>query len=247
MFTALEALRVWSEGIQRMTTFINICAMPLRSFHVSFTEHPTAADLHRFHTALVSHCSHASLQSLSIQLPPFAVPASAQLHSLAPLLCFVNLAHVDIVSPVGFDLNDDIVSDMARAWPHLEELELSSLEPPSAPRVTLAGLCAIAQRCPQLELLHMAFDATIIPPPAHPIYQDNLYRLSVDNSPVGTPMSVATFLAGIFTCLTAIPTNLEHRSEPEEGFLPSDFAMHRRWKEVEALLPGLLETRQEED
>lgn len=41
---------------------------------------------------------------------------------LATLFCFGNLTEITLEPPVGFDIDDETVADMARAWPKLKSL-----------------------------------------------------------------------------------------------------------------------------
>jgi hypothetical protein len=118
---------------------------------------------------------------------------------LRPLFPFRSLVKLDLEHPVGFDLDDAAVLDMARAWPSVQLLSLSSHSRYIQPRVTLVGISGIAQHCPRLQRLGITFDATVIPElkpevPSHTA----LYELDVAYSPIGDPFEVADYLGVIF-------------------------------------------------
>jgi hypothetical protein len=75
---------------------------------------------------------HGSLRSIillngaEIDFPPHSgyMISSRAIEQLFP---FGNVTEVRLLSPFGFDLDDTIVARMARAWPHIETLELKTL------------------------------------------------------------------------------------------------------------------------
>ncbi|KAJ7049617.1 hypothetical protein C8F01DRAFT_959517, partial [Mycena amicta] len=87
--------------------------------------------------------------------------------ALRPLFRFTNLTFVFLETCVGFDIDDEVMWDLAAAWPNLEELSLRSGSPraqvPS--RATLDALLvrALAKYCPHLHALLLPVDATEVP------------------------------------------------------------------------------------
>ncbi|KAJ7142982.1 hypothetical protein C8R44DRAFT_866235 [Mycena epipterygia] len=80
------------------------------------------------------------------------------------LFGFGNLMSISLLSPIGIDLDDSIVSEFARAWPRIEILDLSAYYCTSPrPRVTHDSLHSFARYCPHLTILSMTFDGTTIP------------------------------------------------------------------------------------
>ncbi|KAJ7135714.1 hypothetical protein C8R44DRAFT_534588, partial [Mycena epipterygia] len=129
-----------------------------------------------------------------------------------PLLSFSNLVSLSLSHPVGFNLDDAVVRDMARAWPRIELLWLPHGRSPHriSPRVTLEGVYAFAIHCPRLQALTMTFDATVVPKAKiegrNRVSQHSLGLLDVAYSPVSKPRPVATFLSAIFPHLKTIGT-----------------------------------------
>ncbi|KAF8142846.1 hypothetical protein K438DRAFT_2029900 [Mycena galopus ATCC 62051] len=121
---------------------------------------------------------------------------------------FPKLAIVSIMIFSGYDLDDEVVSDLARAWPHLQELRLQTSGYNHRPRNTLLSLQVLAQHCPRLHALEMTFDATTVPPRASTsqarILHDSLVVLVPSYSHISDAFPVARFLSGIFTNLTEV-------------------------------------------
>ncbi|KAJ7494942.1 hypothetical protein FB451DRAFT_1121576 [Mycena latifolia] len=219
----------------------------------------TAHQTHELCTALAADLSHSSLTHLQLNIDShnFDTPAAAQFHLQPPsiriLFCFVNLTTVSIVSPIGINLDNDTVTEMARTWNQIESLELSSFySPPTGPRITLECLEVFARYCPQLQSLSLAFDATVIPvfTGSRPrVAQNSLKRLDVQDSGIVSPIAVARFLSSIFPSLNmvwTIRTGEDNDDEDEIVEHGEAIERHRLWKEVETLLPHLVEIRAEE-
>ncbi|KAJ6589482.1 hypothetical protein B0H19DRAFT_1058494 [Mycena capillaripes] len=120
----------------------------------------------------------------------------------------------------GFNLDDETVSKMARAWPRVEELRLAfSVDMHAADvltRVTLVGVHGIATHCLHLKTLELCFDASIVPPLESIPAETKLTELDVLCSPISSPTAVAKFLSHIFPKLGALdyqPTNLERAAQ----------------------------------
>jgi hypothetical protein len=205
----------------------------------------------QFYSSVALHCSHSSLQILQIgdgvndpvvnadQVHMYSVGADI----LRILFCFTNLVTVWLASPVGFDLDDSQVTEIACAWPHLEDLSLeASPERHIHPRTTLESVYAFAKHCPYLQTLQMTFDATQIPQmrPSgmRRVTQGALDSLSVATSPISKPRSVAKFLSTIFPRLRRIGTLHDNWSllDDERANDEDVVKSHRLWKVVEETL-----------
>ncbi|KAJ6517404.1 hypothetical protein C8R47DRAFT_252878 [Mycena vitilis] len=218
------------------------------------------------------HCTkgHSSLTELTLLIPwrRDTNPMAADFHTysvcsaqLLPLLSFTNLQTVFLASPVGFDLDDSMVADMARAWPRVKLLYLfSSRSPRNAPlHVTLGGLLPLAQFCPQLSDLMISLDASVLPPKwqtrrkaAQRVSQSCFHDLSVKHSPVGEPLAVAAFLSSIFPALSGVRTDWDYEFRTEQELLAADperaeeLEPYKRWNAVSAALKALRMVRAEE-
>ncbi|KAJ7113132.1 hypothetical protein C8R44DRAFT_984931 [Mycena epipterygia] len=204
---------------------------------------PSKITTQQLYSALATHCSHSSLQKLSVDGCVWNQNAELDIYSvegeiLKPLFSFSNLIKVSLSHPAGFDLDDAVVGDMACAWPRIKSLLLSSDRSHRiTPRVTLEGVYAFAKHCPRLQVLSMNFDATEVPEiiinAGNRVSQNSLVRFDVGYSHISTPRPVAEFLSTVFPALETIDTLyqqfLQHTDEQV-------VASHEGWKEVEAAL-----------
>ncbi|KAJ7124023.1 hypothetical protein C8R43DRAFT_1135810 [Mycena crocata] len=149
----------------------------------------TAAEAHTLFSALATGCSHNSLTSLQLACEemssllwddPYLLSAAA----LHVLLCFSKFTVLSIQWPLGIDLDDGTVSDLARAWARVEYLLLTSLDRPVPPRTTLRCLCSFAEHCPRLQSLEIILDASDVPVPDNSLPPHHLFSLDVSYSPI---------------------------------------------------------------
>ncbi|KAJ6453917.1 hypothetical protein C8R45DRAFT_1112181 [Mycena sanguinolenta] len=160
-----------------------------------------------FHDALITHCAPASLKIFELDVTDRRDSSASEFvypgHLLRSLIGFTNLVVVSIQVLNGYELDDKVVSDLARAWPQLTELHLGTMAYNHHPRTTLLSLQALAQHCPQLHTLEMTFDATTVPAaattPHARIIQNSLVVLDPAFSRISDAFPVARFLSGIFT------------------------------------------------
>ncbi|KAH7911894.1 hypothetical protein BJ138DRAFT_858802, partial [Hygrophoropsis aurantiaca] len=118
---------------------------------------------------------------------------------LNPLLNLHNLQHLRMCSESMYSVDDEVLGQMASAWPRLEVLDLwQPKEWPAVPRTTLPGIIPLLRCCPKLHFLGMVFDAT------QPIADLSTYDtcnsdisldLDVGISPIADPPLVAAFLS----------------------------------------------------
>ncbi|KAJ6527062.1 hypothetical protein B0H19DRAFT_1243343 [Mycena capillaripes] len=260
-FPVLRELILAYPDITPTTQFLAWCsAVPLHTFYVTFYETVTTAELHSLFATISTSFSHSSLTELIVdndcEQPDTTNPAIFLVtdHSMRPLFRFANLTVLSMASSLGFDLDDDAIFALAQAWPQIMTLRLRGRHPTHhLPRTTLACLTSLARHCPSLTLLTIAFDATIIVPTAEadptprPI-QHRLKSLDVQNSPLQTPIVAARFLSRVFPNLNDIDTHCVFGdSDDEDELLENGDAirLHKRWKEVLALLPEVSAIREE--
>ncbi|KAJ7495425.1 hypothetical protein FB451DRAFT_1077064 [Mycena latifolia] len=227
---------------QFTTAFIAMKSWSLGSFRSMVTSVPTAAETATMYTLLTSHCAHAALRNLelgdarlNIESFPLVPACIVTSDALRILFCFHNLRHVNLAPPAGFDLDDAVLAELARAWPRLSSLTLAGSgyrAPPS--RVTLGALRALAAHCRSLMFLTLAFDASVVPDA--PPERGTLLRLDVADSIVVTPAPVAEYLFALFPRLLDIATGRE-RLDNEDAGQDRAVGLHKLWKEVLALRP----------
>ncbi|KAF7360749.1 hypothetical protein MVEN_00806900 [Mycena venus] len=225
-FAVLRKLHLGSPNIEAITHFLRSCKeVPLRSLNFDVRTCPTTAESHEFYRALSASVSPSSLAEIHFDFGINNFDGNSpnlRIHreSIRLLVGFTNLVTIDISSPVGIDLDDNTATDLARAWPHLEEMHMSSY---GQSRLTIT------------------LDGTGAPPsPAPGTSQHALKTIDVAHSRISTAIiPVAQFLSAIFPDLKRIATSRDglDNEDPEELRLHGEaIAFHDLWKEVELLL-----------
>ncbi|KAJ7211513.1 hypothetical protein C8J57DRAFT_1150661 [Mycena rebaudengoi] len=246
-FAVLRKLHLGSLNIEAITHFLRSCKeVPLRSLNFDVRTCPTTAESHEFFRALSASVSRSPLTKVDIYINSFDEDSpNLRIHreSIRLLAGFTNLVTINISSPVGIDLDDTTAADLARAWPHLEEMRLSSYGASrSPPNATLECLHSFATWCPRLASLTIALDGTGAPTPPSPASgtsQHALKSINVAHSRISAAMPVARFFSAIFPDLKRIATSRDgdDNEDPEELTLQGEaIAFHHLWKEVEMLL-----------
>ncbi|KAJ6494461.1 hypothetical protein C8R45DRAFT_177094 [Mycena sanguinolenta] len=247
-FAVLRKLHLGSLNIEAITRFLrSYKEVPLRSINFNVRTCPTTAESHEFYRALSASVLHSSLTEIHFDVGVTDENSpNLRIHreSLRCLVVFTNLVTIDISSPVGIDLDDTTAADLAHAWPHLEELHLSSYGLcRSLPNTTLECLHSFATWCPRLASLTISLDGTSPPTPSPPVSGVShraLKSIDVAHSRISTAiMPVARFLSVIFPDLKRITTSRDglDNEDPEELRLHGEaITFHDLWKEVESLL-----------
>ncbi|KAJ6480522.1 hypothetical protein C8R47DRAFT_599998 [Mycena vitilis] len=246
LFYNLRALKLEVRGshLLPLTTFLRTFnGTELESFEAELDVCPLSGDLENLYRTLATHCSRDFLETFKLET--YDLPDAAEIYvqtadTLRPLFAFGSLQVVHIRSSVGFDLDDAVLTEMARSWPFLKELHLDADRQHLPPRGTLLALQALAVHCPHLYSLDISLDATTLTSPATApgprIIQSCLVSLNMcHNSLITTPFDVARLLSSIF------PNLRDLRSYDHEFLQFND-----RWLQVKRMLPGLAEIRDEE-
>ncbi|KAJ7291620.1 hypothetical protein C8J57DRAFT_1588019, partial [Mycena rebaudengoi] len=192
-FPALRSLKTGSMTIGFVTEVVNgFSNTPLRSLSVTTNALGPEHLSEHFFAALSTHLAHSALEEIVLCLGiECKVGSQINGRTLSHLLCFCNFRMVSIFLYGKFLLDDATIWDMARAWPNIVRLDLTSHVDVSGPPplMTLASLRAFATHCPELATLHLTFDATIIPPSSdeEPVIQKKLSALDVCHSPISSP------------------------------------------------------------
>jgi hypothetical protein len=239
-FTTLTELtvRTMKCALRLLNMAVN---SPLAKFTIMATcFNPTEAMAREFYATLLEHCSDSSLREITIEgefeedIEALSAVETALFlvggDVLQPLFSFTNLVEVRLAHPVGFDLDDAIVHDLARAWPHIEVLGLTARPYRHVrSRVTLDGLYAFAKYCPRLRILVITFDATVVPKirdnGKKRVAQRCLYHINVAASLIRKPQRVAKFLSTIFPSLMDIATlhyDLLHDLSSDDELVKTD-------------------------
>ncbi|KAJ7168364.1 hypothetical protein C8R43DRAFT_148409 [Mycena crocata] len=147
----------------------------LRSFRGVVTYRLRKNQAQQLYPALAAHCSHSSLQELIVEGGSQKLPMTADRlnysvggEPLGPLFVFTNLVMVSLEHPVGFDLDDSVIHDMACAHCMASDRiiissarQLASHHPSSVTR----GLNAEKKRVAQRTLRHLNVGYLLIPKP----------------------------------------------------------------------------------
>ncbi|KAJ7658623.1 hypothetical protein DFH06DRAFT_1327197 [Mycena polygramma] len=253
-FTALRHMSLNDGTLADVTLLLRMCRdVSLETLRVDLDNghhHPPEADVQAFVTAVAESISPSRLTRLRLQTSIRWWGRTDPLYLIQPdtltlLICFKNLTFLDITCAFGFDLDDDTVSQMARAWPQIQTLRLAGILPStSRPRATLASLCSIARHCPRIVTLTLAFDGSVIPSPcaASPgvvVRNESLRQMNVLHSPITTPITVGRFLFGVFPNLYRITTSREGMDDEGEAQLQEHedaIRYHRCWTELHQIL-----------
>ncbi|KAJ7175024.1 hypothetical protein C8R43DRAFT_943295 [Mycena crocata] len=222
-FQALEDLALYSTIPQAAIALLSGApSRPLTDLNIIFEKaFPDARTVAQLYSTIATHCSEATLECLCLDdsfldsknedMPSFRelqryMVNSATLRLLFP---FHNLTTITLRPYFGFDLDDVTLTDMAEAWPQVEELTLTfSMDQHLSPirtHVSLMGIHAIATHCAHLRKLDLFFDASEIPVPRLDVpTQTSLVELDVQCSPISASAPVATFLTGLFPNLRRV-------------------------------------------
>ncbi|KAJ7877803.1 hypothetical protein B0H13DRAFT_977458 [Mycena leptocephala] len=244
MFASLRVARIHDRGldISASIAFLRTWNNPrITSFEACFRS-AALENAWVLYETLAAHCEHEHLDELAIDIysggSTDIIPHPG--YFFRPLFSFTQLRSVELQVPGGYDLDDEIISDLARSWYNIEELQLKSPAVHQPPACTLLSLEAFARHCPRLQLLSMTLDATIVPETdlegtsIQCVRQDTLTSLDVGYSRISDPNSVATFISSNFGNLRSLTSRLS------EG----DGRVHRRgWQEVALFFWILLQDR----
>jgi hypothetical protein len=241
--THITDLSFSAENVTTLNQFLSLCRpYQLRqlSLGIPRNELPPSSQWQQCFQTLSRYCS-STLEDLDISDHP--INHSAML----PLLDFRNLTHLSMTC-VFSDLDNARLSQMAQAWPYLQELNLQSPESDiGQSRITLGGILPVLKYCPKLRELALTVDATShpcanSPCTSHPeqpwlgISNHNITILDVGNSVIDSAKGVAQFLSHILPNLEEI-NSFEYIYEASRGGVSKEdlFRMveyKTRWEDV---------------
>ncbi|KAJ6541062.1 hypothetical protein DFH09DRAFT_1322913 [Mycena vulgaris] len=262
LFTSLASLIVTASDASGV--FDLLSHPPIDHIEAFFPKSTTADTITKCYSAFARACTDSPLDILVLgrdnwlwdesQTPPTAAQIAISLVSgpqLRPLLVLTNVSRVCLAPPVGIDLDNEIVLELAQAWPHLKSLRFGASDYAHVPsRVTLDGLLPFAEHCPHLYLLQIPLDASVVPAWADQttrqkrITHKRLTTLRLMRLPILVPLAVAGYLSSIFPKLRSVCTDREHKTNTAEH--QEAIVLHKRWKDVESALPLLHTVRAEE-
>ncbi|KAJ6466117.1 hypothetical protein C8R47DRAFT_41131 [Mycena vitilis] len=235
MFPHLSTIEAWTPSVRDAIAFTqSLSYSPLAWLGVTITGHTRLDDLSLLYSTIAKTHNPTLLEILHIGTatdiePITGLPAEVLVESavLTQFLHFRNLERLWLDAP--FDLDDGIMLDMARAWPHIRVINFfAATMTRIPPRTTLLSLYSFAKHCPKLESLTILLDGTKIPPEAnspHSVAQNTFTLLIIGYSPIRAPNQVARFISRIFPGITAVRS-----THHEEG--PNIALYDQRWRDV---------------
>ncbi|KAJ7647875.1 hypothetical protein FB45DRAFT_894661 [Roridomyces roridus] len=230
LFTSLRRLRCEKSIPSSMSRVLELCPdNTLDAFDMGIQGSEGPGGMRQL-LATVQNSQRSSLRELRIRSlhSDEGIGDHNTIECMRPALGFAKLTHLHISSRPRFDFDDLAISEMARAWPQLECLEIMEVADTDHIRTTLRSLHHLALHCPNLQTVSMAFTTDIVPSVGDASNQSMSF-LNVQLSHVSPSQvpPVAQFLGGIFP-------NLQEVSSYGIGeHLDDD-----RWEQVEALLPS---------
>ncbi|KIK95530.1 hypothetical protein PAXRUDRAFT_11391 [Paxillus rubicundulus Ve08.2h10] len=169
--------------------------------------------------------------------------------ALRPLFQLKRLTCLKLETLCTYDLDNAAIKEIAAAWPLLEALDFSirecGWEIPS--KVTLQGLIPLLRDCPNLALLGVVLDATVLPDasvrlPGAGVRNTSLDSLWLADSKITRPTMVAAFLSAVAPNIEQIVswnTPLLSGREGKDKY-------RKRWREVERLMRHFSTARRQE-
>jgi hypothetical protein len=192
---------------------------------------PSSSQWQQCFQTLSRHCS-PTLKVLHVSQMMYR---KTEHQALLPLLTFRHLTDLSMTG-LFFDLNNHILSELARRWPHLQALTLRS--PASTSGITLEGILPLLEYCPKLRELALTLNAPLncVPFSQRPwrgICNRNITTLTVGRSIIEDPVGVAHFFSYILPNLKHIVTreDIELRTPYNEP-TPDIDEYNSRWERV---------------
>ena len=210
-FPRLEHLEMTKCTIEfSLWMFANMWETPLKTLILEFVEPPTAANWKTLFRTIHDQIPHRHLRVIDISFEPVrhgTTDIGLTMRELSPLLSFTRLTRVSLGLCISLD--DDVMTRIALAWPHLESFYLRDQPIESSQSVTFEGLANLARNCQALEGLCLpSIDVTRMLPDLLDLdgvpCNRTLVVLNVQNSSIDDPSLVAALLSALFPNLQAI-------------------------------------------
>ncbi|TCD62908.1 hypothetical protein EIP91_006235 [Steccherinum ochraceum] len=224
-------------------------------FHKADALPPSSQDLVSLLRALVKNIKHDILEDIRF-LQGTGVHGSVWdedgpvIHSnvFKCLTTFKNIKHFDVCVPWGIRFDDDLLRDLAPAWPKLETIAFEPSAPwPTPIPVTFAGIEALVKYCPALReittRIHAEGDSMDHDRlPASGRSACRVRTLCVGKSTITDSTHVAMVLSSLFPNLKTIVAG------PDEGEMRDEEEMEsqEKWEVAGELVPLFVGVRAQE-
>ncbi|KAF9218806.1 hypothetical protein BS17DRAFT_790701 [Gyrodon lividus] len=255
-FSCLQHLHLYAEQLSNATSSFKGLYLVLKEFRLDLFDAEevlsSSSSLGNFFATLADHCSQCTLTELDLCIIHPELPFSAAvttLRDIRPLLSFRNLRVVRFEGLTTLSFDDSDITELASAWPRIEELSLSIyVNHALASLPTFHSLIHLIQTCPALRALSLVVDTTEVSESflravGHGIYSDILEELRLGNSPIRSPAIVAYALQTCYPSLKFIDLSVWNK-EPLNR-LPRRFWYEERWGTVNAELRILRVAKQQ--
>lgn len=226
-FRALTYLKLELYHVQDAAVLLSSFAFPsLRKLYAVGIARSRSMHFWRIMRLATTRCSHDRLESIEIGsgkddgMGPVDRAAGAITRaSLEHLSVFPNLQRVTVFSEMSIVVDDDLIRELATAWPFLKSLSLISGCPDDnrswrQTEMTLRGLAFLVQHCRELSWLGMDIDtsnADTLVPPSDEYHNPHLRSFHWVCEPplLSDPVKVGAFLFALFPNLNYLGDDYE--------------------------------------
>lgn len=160
-------MTIWAKHLSKASQMIHyLHPILLETLIIHTEETPCVVDVDEFFTKMAEHCSPTLLKrfyGFQDEFQDDAVDDNVQVvETLRPLLSFHNLEYVWLNGCMSFEeVNNAFIRELAKSLPRIQELDFGCPSCWGLPsRVTLDGLLAFCEFCPDLRGLGITFDAS---------------------------------------------------------------------------------------
>lgn len=257
VFPVLQEVLLSAPSMSHSLRFLKfIQSTSVDTINLNVDDETCAADYNAIFSAWASNPSYCNLSVIDISemqvWRDYDDKHIIDIATLRPLFQLKRLTSLKLETLCTFDLDDAAIKEIAMAWPRLETLDLSirecGWEIPS--KVTLPGLVPLLRHCPNLALLGIVVDATVLPAAASTttrlfgagVRNTSLESLWLADSKITRPSLVASFLS-------AVAPNIEQIvswNTPLLSGRDGKDKYQRRWREVERLVRHFALVRRQE-
>lgn len=221
-FPRLQHLHLYAGLLSTANTCLRGLHLALKEFRLDLFDteavFTTPSGLRDLFMVFTGACSHTCLARfyLCIIHPHFPSPDTvATIRDARPLLSFTNLRVASFDGLSAFSFDDDAITELASAWPHIEELALSTyVNHPVASLPTLRSLVRLIRACPKLRALSLVIDTTAVAGLSSlefDVCSNVLGDLCLGNSPISSPVPVARILHGLYSALKQVDMSVWNR------------------------------------
>lgn len=247
-FDHLKWLSLSTQTIEHASNFFSsLQVVKSKQIKVDITNAFTTRS--QFLAVLQKRCDHDELEYLSLSTE-YSKGVRMASDDFTPLRAFPNLTHLLIEGIGNVSMSDEALCQLARAWPKLQALTISSCVITDAYTTvpTFHGLISLLWSCPALTSLALVIDTTKsdgidVKRPGGGRCNKRLEFLALGNSRINAPVNVALIISGLFPYLKQVDLACWRRP-------PMDTTAQRKvdmnqWATVNTMLHGFSVVREQ--